>query len=220
VQNTCKRVMQLQHMERVVGQTGYGKTTALKHFHRNNNKVAYVLMTPSMSQKDCLRSIGFALGLKSLDGTMSEIMGSVSRKMGQHGGLLIIDDCGKVIAKFYRALQELYDRSEGRIGIILAGVPALKRHLLNFAARGKESYPELVSRISYTQELYSPSHDVIELACQSHGIVDMKAVNYIKRNIHDYRHLRNVIMGAKATGLQQITVDVIQELQIKPLNQD
>jgi DNA replication protein DnaC len=214
VLTTCSNAYAEKNMKMVVGPTGTGKTTSLKLYaNRNAGHTFYCLLTPSMSQKAVLRTIGAVLNIRTLDTTVEHLIKQISDKLNK-GCLLILDDVGKVIQRVYAILQEIYDRSEGNCGIVLAGVPSLKKHILEFADRGKESYPELLRRITYMQELDGPTDEIVHRICSDHGIIDTRSINYIRRNCKNFGDLRNWIMAVRRTELTEITVEVLTRLQV------
>lgn len=214
VLTTCANAFAEKNMKMVVGPTGTGKTTSLKLYaNRNPNTAYYCLLTPSMSQKAVLKTIGTTLNIRTLDTTIEHLIKQIADKLNK-GGLLILDDVGKVIQRVYAILQEIYDRTEGNCGIVLAGVPSLKKHILDNADRAKESYPELLRRITYMQELDGPTDEIIESICKDHGVLDKRAIHYIRRNCKNFGDLRNWIMAVRRTDLTDITVEVLTRLQV------
>lgn len=213
VTDTCITAMEEASMKMIIGKTGLGKTTALERFSKSNQNVAYVLLQRTMGVRDCLVAIAHAVG-EPIDGTTNQLVKQVSKKLVERNGLLILDDCGKVIKKFYGVLQQIYDTTEGMTGIVLAGVPDLKQHLERNAARNKESYNELVSRISWTQQLYEPSSDIVKRICETNGITDLRAQNYVSNTVRDFRDLRNLITAVKRLDPAMIDVEVLKSLKV------
>jgi len=213
ITDTCRAAMEERTMKLNIGKTGRGKTTALEKFARQNPSAAYVLMQRTMGVRDCLVAIAHAIG-EPVDGTTNALVKAVTKKLIERGGLLILDDCGKVIKKFYGVLQQIYDTTEGACGIVVSGVPDLKAHLEKNASRMKESYNELVSRFSWTQSLHEPSADMIFLICESNGITDAQAKRYIANTTRDYRDLRNIITSIKRLNPAIVNLEVVQQLKV------
>lgn len=213
VMSTCEAAMAERSMKLIIAETGFGKTTALDRFRRKNaDSTVYVLMRPTMGVRDCMIAIAQALGLSG-EGTVNSLVNQVSTRLIERGGLLILDDCGKVIKKFFRIIQQIYDSTEGSVGIVLAGVPALKIHLTKEAGRNKESYPELVSRIGWTQHLHEPSKEIVVRMCNDNGITDPRAHSYIHKIAKNYRDLRNLITAANRLNTN-ITPEVVMNLKV------
>lgn len=213
ITDTCHAAMDERSMKLIIGKTGLGKTTALERFARNNPSAYYVLLQKTMGVRDCLVAIAHAVG-EPVDGTTNQLVKAVTKKLIERGGLLILDDAGKVIKKFYGVLQQIYDSTEGSCGIVVAGVPDLKAHLEKNASRLKESYNELVSRFSFTQNLYDPTADMIYLICEHNGITDKQAQRYIANITRDYRDLRNIIGSINRLNPVTVTLDVVKELKV------
>lgn len=214
IYETCEAALAERTMKMIIGPTGYGKTTALDAFARNNsNAVVYVLMDSSMNVRDCLVVIAGALRI-STEGTQHQLVRAIAKRLIERGCLLILDDCGKVIQKFFRVLQVIYDQSEGSCGMVLAGVPALKTHLLKNANKNKESYPELISRVSYTQELHAPTEKAVEAICHKQGITDARAIQYIYKSAKNYRDVRNIILATRRLKTEGITAEDIKSVNV------
>lgn len=213
ITDTCKSAEEEMSMKMIVGKTGLGKTTALERYAKNHPNVAYVLLQKTMGVRDCLVAIAHAVG-EPVDGTTNSLVKQVSKKLIERNGLLILDDAGKVIKKFYGVLQQVYDSTEGMTGIVVAGVPDLKSHLEKNASRQKESYNELVSRISWTQQLYEPSREIVSRICEMNGISDENAKTFILRTVKDYRDLRNIITAVKRLNPTEVTVDTLKNLKV------
>jgi DNA transposition AAA+ family ATPase len=213
ITDTCRAAMEERSMKLIIGKTGLGKTTALERFARNNTSAYYVLLQKTMGVRDCLVAIAHAVG-EPVDGTTNQLVKAVTKKLIERGGLLILDDAGKVIKKFYGVLQQIYDSTEGACGIVVAGVPDLKAHLEKNASRLKESYNELVSRFSFTQNLYDPTAEMICLICEHNGITDKQAQRYIANITRDYRDLRNIIGSINRLNPVTVTLDVVKELKV------
>lgn len=218
INDTCRAAMDECSMKLIIGKTGFGKTTALERFVRHNPNAYYVLLQKTMGVRDCLVAIAHAVG-EPVDGTTNALVKAVTRKLIERGGLLILDDAGKVIKKFYGVLQQIYDSTEGAVGIVVAGVPDLKLHLEKNASRQKESYNELVSRFSWTQLLYEPTPEIVSTICESHGITDTQAKRYINNIVRDFRDLRNVITAINRLNPAIVNIDVVQHLKVLGFHQ-
>lgn len=219
IEVTCDLAKKEASMKMIIAQTGLGKTTSLLRWATRNQKSAhYLLMLKAMNERECLRLIADALGVKNLEATKYQLIRSIANRCNNSPGkTLILDDAGKVITKFYGSLQQLYDLTEGNLAIVLAGVPALRETIRKNAGAQKESWPELMRRISYTQDLVEPSKDIIRTICETYGIKETRVINFIEKKVSNYGDLKNIITAALATN-RPITFELVSQLQINSIH--
>lgn len=211
---TCQAAMDERNMKDIIGETGFGKTTGLRDFAKNNpGKAIYVLMDPSMNERDCIKAIARAYG-SSAEGTKYEIVTALAARMIEIGGVLLLDDVGKVIKKFFRLIQAIYDRTEGSCGIVIAGVPALQDFIEKNARKNKESFPEFISRVSWNQRLEVPSKNSIALICEANGI-NKEAATAIASTTREYREVNNIVMAARRLNkTTELTPEDVVQLKV------
>lgn len=193
---TCEAALKERTLKQITGETGFGKTTGLKAFAQAHpGKAVYVLMDVSMNERDCIKAIAKAYG-STYEGTKHEIVSALATRMIEVGAVLLLDDVGKVIKKFFKLIQAIYDRTEGSCGIVIAGVPALQVFIEKNARKGKESFPEFISRVSWNQQLSVPTKQSIQLICEANGI-NKEAAAAIASTSREYREVNNMIMAAR-----------------------
>ncbi|MCO5253602.1 MAG: AAA family ATPase [Bacteroidetes bacterium] len=187
---------QNSRMMAIYGETGMGKSSALTWLNSKTQNSYYVLADVLMKQKDLLRAIQRSLG-SDHEGTIVERANDiVTRLLAKHKPTLIIDDIGKLREhpKCFYLLQLIFDRTEGRCAIILAGTKAFPSFIQKQAARDCMGFRELKRRISYWQPLKERVElSFVKAVCEQQGITLPSAIDYIAKTCTNYGDVRELI---------------------------
>jgi type II secretory pathway predicted ATPase ExeA len=199
------------------GFTGAGKTTALRHFARQNSEAYYVLGTVLHTKRTFLQDIQRAIGI-SEGSSIHDMMTAIIRKMNaSQAAVLIVDDAGKLSHTCLRLLQIIYDQTEFSAGIVIAGTEYLKVEMDRASRRNVMGFQELRRRIAYWQPLRRPTKAIVEKLCEEYHIHDKGAVEYIYANAKDYGTLRNMVLNASALAEKAETIvnrEVLVDLHV------
>ena len=184
-----------QHMAGLVAYTGAGKTHSLSLLSRKEKNVFYVLADTEMTKIYFLKAICKALGMGRYEAfTKAEMINQIVRQLSEaEQPLLIIDDAGKLSDVNMRMFQIIYDRTEFRSGILLAGMPYLKDSIERKATKDVRGFKELKRRIAYWEELKPISEADVTVVCEAQEISDEGAIKYLFRECKDFGTLRNMI---------------------------
>jgi DNA transposition AAA+ family ATPase len=193
--NSCKEDRRMQGL---LGFTGAGKTHALKQFSNKFTNSNYVLCDSEMTKLDFVREISKSVGVKNFAiYNKSEIINNICRMLIRTtNSLLILDDVGKLSDANMRVIQIIYDKTEGNCGILLVGLPSLKKRIDRSANKDVLGFRELRRRIAYWEELKPVTVDDIKLICADNGITDESAIAYLTRECRDFGTLRNMITNS------------------------
>lgn len=148
----CEQCFAQRDMGVIVGESGIGKTTALKKYAATNPAAIYIRANPNLTQKALLRKIGKALELnfdyESIDGMMDKLI----EKFSEEPVILLIDEAEYLISNTSQSpmrklemLRTLYDETES-FGLVLCGMPRFKGYLLKGASM-KENLVQFWNRI-------------------------------------------------------------------------
>jgi len=194
---SCSEAKKHSRFLAVVGRSGYGKTTALKATARNTKNVFYVLAKDILSRKGFFKAIAKVLGVETM-GTIETLLESIVSKINSlDSPLIIIDDAGKLNDGNYRNLQLLYDETEGKCGILIAGTPFLKEYITRMTFKGKYGFDELSRRIEHWTVLEEPNKKEIESVATHNGIEDKEGINFLYNTCKNFGTLHTVIVNAK-----------------------
>ena len=198
----------------LTGYTGSGKTHTLRLYAAKTKKAYYLLADSEMNKSRFLLSIIQAIGIHPNEaGTNSgQRLEAIARKLnGEDRPLLIVDDAGKLSDPNLRMLQIIYDRTEGRAGILMAGTEYLKESIDKKARRNKMGFRELRRRVAYWQEMDKMRPKDVRTICEGNGIADSSAISYLSSACSDFGTLRNMITNA-LTLADKEGVEVTREL--------
>lgn len=193
----CTEAKKHSRLLAVTGRSGFGKTTALKSYARNTKNVFYILAKDILSRKGLLKAIANALSVE-VQGNIETLLENIVNKINAiDSPLLIIDDAGKINDGNYRNIQLLYDETEGKAGIVLAGTPFLKDYINKMVFKGKYGFDELNRRIEHWTTLEEPNKKEVETIAVNNGIQDQNGINYLYNTCNNFGTLRTVIVNAK-----------------------
>lgn len=203
IHELCKDATDNKRCLAVAGYTGAGKTTALEHFSKKNAGAYYCLAKPYHKPRSFLQAIQRSMGLSDGNST-AQIIESITSKMANtEGALLIIDDAGKLNSDCMRIIQCIYDDTERKAGIVLAGTEYLKKHIDAMAKANYRGFRELKRRISYWQPMYAVSKNEVKAICKDYGITDENAQSYIYQQAGNYKVLSDLVMDGLKIANQE-----------------
>lgn len=213
IKRMCQEAKKHQNMYCVIGDTGVGKTVALKHYAERNPDTYYVLCKYMMSDTTFLKAIAKSINITVSGRKLTMFERLVSELQKQDKPVILLDDVGKLPLQCYRIIQLLFDELENNCGIVIAGVPHLEATLRKNAERNKMSFPELVRRFRNKEWrlLGKPTKKEILYQAIRYGITDKYAVKYLYQIINEYQHLRDIILDAKRIAIGgEITLEILQ----------
>ena len=211
IQEMLEEAQEFSRCFGIVGHTGYGKTAALIHYSSRTNNATYMLADMLMTRNAFFTAIQKSLGISSGAGGTEMLNAIVDKLNSLDKPLLVIDDAGKLSDTNLRLIQLIYDRTERRCGIILAGTLYLKERLENGVKRGYMGYEELYRRIGYWQTLFGPTKEEKLEFLEQHGITCMKEVSsHILNTCHNYGALReNITTALRLKDKKQLSAQAL-----------
>lgn len=153
----------------IVGETGMGKTTALKAYARREN-VFYIRTDKTLSARQMVLDLAAEMGVKET-GAVSHILRACCRKLNSlEKPVVLVDECGKIKPLQLMYLQELRDNTDQSTGIVLAGLPTFRENLMRGAEQGREGFAEMFSRINFWVALHGLTKKEIGAVLEAEGI--------------------------------------------------
>lgn len=212
----CADTRHRSRMTGIIGRSGYGKTTALRHVAATTPATFYVFCDSLMTKRDFLEEIAAACGLQA-EGNVSRLQRAISDFLAtQDRPLLIFDDAGKLKPACHEIVQRLYDAGTGRLGLVLAGTPALKQWLDKAVRRGKIGADEYDRRIEYWLTLERPDADTIAHFCRANGIDTGDCIAYVERTAGNYGTLKAIITNARLLAdSEAVTLDILEQVAVR-----
>ena len=139
------------------GNTGIGKTTAIRHIYACEPYTFYSKVEDDLTWRELLRRIGTALGLDYLPYRTDALREQLQQKVEQlsadpvHRPLLVIDEAEELANSVARKLKRLHTLTEGQLGVLIVAHPELKRRL----ARASGLHPEGQPRAGRLETQYA-----------------------------------------------------------------
>lgn len=211
----CEDAKDNSRLLALTGESGYGKSTALHYFTRKNRNTYYTLCNFIMNRKDFLLAIAKSIGI-STGGRLELILTDiVDHLLSVEDPLLVLDDSGKLIDGNFRMIQLLFDRTEGRVGILLSGTNYLRKYIEDRSEKDQMGFRELKRRIEYWQELAAPDINTVHEICLQQGIEGKDEIGYVWRNAKNFGTMKALITNAKrkANG-DGISLDILSNVNV------
>jgi DNA transposition AAA+ family ATPase len=196
IQDCCDEARNRKMMVGIIGYTGAGKTTALRHCYESNPNTFFVTCGRTMRTKQFLAEILRAMGINFIASDYEMVRNIIEELNKLETPLLIIDEASKLSPNALMYIQDIWDGIECNSGLVLAGVEYLLTNLKKGAERNKIGMPEFYGRVSKWQHLSKPSRKEIESICINNGMDDINAIKEMHR-LDNFRHVRNGILNFK-----------------------
>ena len=194
----------------MVGDAGCGKTTAAIEFRRTHRNVFYNLCSEDMKRSDFVREIAKQVGAPT-DST-SNLRDMLDYALGMIGflqnPLLIFDEGDKLTDCVLNYFISIYNRLEGRAGIVFMSTDYIKRRVDNGLRYNKKGYKEINSRIGRKFfDLNATSRNDVYAICQANGLTGEAEIRRVLKDAetsdNDLRRVKRVIHAQKRRAEQQ-----------------
>lgn len=194
---------QWKNVSWVVGDAGCGKTTAAIEYRRTHRNVFYILCSEDMRKSDFVREIAKQVGAPT-DGTnLRDILDyAISMISFLDRPLLIFDEGDKLTDSVFNYFISIYNRLEGKAGIIFLSTDYIKRRIDNGLRYNKKGYKEIHSRIGrkFFDVSVATEQDVYAI-CAANGLDDPGEVKRVlgeaRMGEYDLRRVKRVVHACK-----------------------
>ncbi len=194
---------QWKNVSWVVGDAGCGKTTAAIEYRRTHRNVFYILCSEDMRKSDFVREIAKQVGAPT-DGTnLRDILDyAISMISFLDRPLLIFDEGDKLTDSVFNYFISIYNRLEGKAGIIFLSTDYIKRRIDNGLRYNKKGYKEIHSRIGrkFFDVSVATEQDVYAI-CAANGLDDRNEVKRVlgeaRMGEYDLRRVKRVVHACK-----------------------
>lgn len=182
----------------VVGEAGSGKTTAAKAYRVDHRDVFYILCAEDMHRGDFIGELYRAVGAHTdIAGVRGQFEAVLSKLNGMGAPLLIFDEGDKLSESVFSYFVSIYNRLEGRAGIVFLSTAHIKRRMSIGLVYNKRGYSEIYSRIGRGFFDLTPATDAdISAIAQINGLTN---VSDIKKVVADADKCANDLRRVKQT---------------------
>ena len=188
----------------LVGDAGCGKTTAAIEFRRSHRNVFYILCSEDMKRSDFVREIAKQVGAPT-DST-NNLRDMLDYALGMIGflqnPLIIFDEGDKLTDCVLNYFISIYNRLEGRAGIVFLSTDYIKRRMENGLRYNKKGYKEINSRIGRKYfDLNTTSRNDIYAICQANGLMNEAEIKRVMQEAevadNDLRRVKRFVHATK-----------------------
>lgn len=187
----------------LVGDAGCGKTTTAIEFRRTHKNVFYILCSEDMKRSDFVREIAKQVGAPTdgtnLRDTLEYALGMISFL---NNPLIIFDEGDKLTECVLNYFISIYNRLEGRAGIVFMSTDYIKRRMENGLRYNKKGYKEINSRIGRKFfDLNATTQNDIYAICKANGIGNEAEIKRILKDAsatdNDLRRVKRRVHAQK-----------------------
>lgn len=198
IMEVCNETLVHKEMNAIIGEPGYGKTTAFEAFRfKFERSVFYVRAQKSLNSKELFSLIYNTIGSENYNPTytISYLIRKTASKFTEDSSnkLLIIDEAGKFNMGMLEYLHEFRDLTQQTTGIILGGPDYFRNRVKDWKDSNKPGIPEIYSRINSWIDLEPPTSKEKMALANEYGIFDKPFIKYLDKYCHDFRKTVNEI---------------------------
>lgn len=201
---------------------GSGKTAAIKEFAAANaSSGVYALMCREWGRKEFLVSLCATLGiatgrgLNTPDAQLQAVCEALNKRANL-SPLLVIDEADKLRPAALRALITLYNETEGRVGVVIAGTENLRIEVQRGIKLGVKGMDEIDSRFGrrYIQ-LGGISKTDVKAICAANGLADAGRQEQVWNSCEPYKTVVNDRTVQLVDDLRRVRRCVEREMMMR-----
>ena len=168
----CNFARRERAMVGVIGDTGTGKTTAMRAYMEANRNTYAVTFEKSMNPRRFFAALLREMGV-SYEGGVNDMVSRAAEEINKaEGPLITIDEAGKMTHPVMLHLHDLREKTQGNCGVVLVGMPYFRANLEKAASRGKEGAAEFLRRINVWFAFRGLSRDEAVFVAKNGGVTD------------------------------------------------
>jgi DNA transposition AAA+ family ATPase len=199
-------------MALVSGDSGAGKTTALKYYAANNTGVIYITANECCDTPMAILSLICAQISKETPGRRNAMMNLLVSKLQGTNKLIIIDEADHLSLKALQAIRNLNDQAN--VGILLSGNDKIYRQMLT-SRRGYE-FDQIRTRIPVRKKVYN-DYTIEEMAAIFPQL-DIECLGYIIRfagneSLRGARELYDIALKYVVERNMKFTLKLLENTQ-------
>jgi DNA transposition AAA+ family ATPase len=131
----------------IVGVSGTGKTTALRHYEKESRSAFFLEVDPSFTKNVLVSEIARAVGVDQKGG-MTAVIARIVEALRERDSVLIIDEADYLSDSSLELVRRIIN-DKARTGVVLVGLPRLEYKLRNI----RNDHEQLTSRVGILLKL-------------------------------------------------------------------
>lgn len=179
VQKVCDMVYENSEFFVLIGESGSGKSSALKYYWaKNSNYTKFLRIEETMKTTDFFAELAALYHYHGPKRNNFAIMKYLKQYYNQvpEKELLILDEGGRFKPRQYTILHELRDLTKENLGILLSGPAYFINDIEKWSLKGVKGIPEFFRRIQLCVEMKPLQKKEILMICKEFGINDAKLI--------------------------------------------
>jgi len=184
----------------VTGESGTGKSFAVKHFSAQNREAYLLSCAEYWNRRMFLAELLAVMGRDSSGYTVAEMMNEVVRYLKvADRPILIVDEADKLSDQVLYFFITIYNQLEDHCGIVLCATDHLAKRIIRGRKLNKKGYKEIYSRIGRRfVELKGLGAADIAAVCQANGIAEKNDIREVVDDSEgDLRRVKRKIHAIK-----------------------
>lgn len=201
----------------IANKAGSGKTETLQDiFNRDKSGTIVFIQAEEWTARQFLQKLvekttGPFKGYYSLS-QLTDIIVSYFNGLSLQRPILFIDEADKLKPSALRALIPLYNRTENRLGAILAGTDNLEKEIKKGVEFRRKGFDELDSRLGRSFiHLTGATEDDVRAICAANGVTDVQKQDYIWSKLEKVR--KQVTVRNHTGGGRQKIVEFVEDFR-------
>jgi len=179
--NLCNDACDYNKFVALTAYTGAGKTETLKMYKKANPTTsAYILCEEDMTRKDFIQEIQKAIGVEFSGNLRSQRKQICDWLIAQNKFVLLFDEADKLRDPIFRVIKMIFDLTENKAGILIAGTPVLLENINRKAKRNVIGFREFKRRIMSYKSVkgFKTQYEDVKKICRANGL---NVEKYIKK---------------------------------------
>ena len=173
------------------GNSGFGKTTAIKHYANIQSGVILVDPDENASPRALLKQIATQLKLNEFNQCIEIFIADIIKKINNSGYLIIVDEAENLNSSCFRTLRKIHDRCNFTFGLLFVGTERLLANL----SRMQGEYAYVTNRLSYCETLSQLTKNDVKMLVNQifENVDDASMTEFIRCSNYNARVLFNLI---------------------------
>jgi len=196
IYNLCNDACDFSKFVALSAYTGAGKTQTLKMYAQANPTTsAYILCEEDMTRRDFIQEIQRAIGVEFSGNHRAQRKQICEYLVRQEKFVLLFDEADKLRDSLLRVIKMIFDLTENKAGIVIAGTPVLMESINRKAKRNTVGFREFRRRIMAwaTVENFKKQYEDVKSVCRANGVNTEREIKDIFNTSSNFGEVKNKV---------------------------